>query len=235
MGNLAHEYKGTFAGALERAEQALQSVQAEALAKSHAEWLAGSQNELERLCHSLREEHRRALQVLAQEIRTEYHVALAQSAEEDRAAHLERDTELTKRLFAQAGEFLAKWQAGAEARLTDLERRLSAEFQGHLGEHQAQVLSLHQANLTARYEHWLALCTERLAAAKGELAGDFAGLPAELKTGMRNEYKADLVTFREQMYGEYRGRLGKLADDLAAKHTSALAAAVTPPATRQRR
>ncbi|MBT9177556.1 MAG: hypothetical protein DDT20_01891 [Firmicutes bacterium] len=87
------------------------------------------------------------------------------------------------------------------------------------------MLTLHTQHLAKQHEHWLALCTERIGAAKGELADAFAGVLSELRTGMLTEYTLSLSVLKEQMHVEYRGRLGRLADELTAKHASSLAAA----------
>ena len=236
LGNLAHDYKGTFASALERAEQALLSVHAEALSASHAEWLAKSRGELVHLCDTLREEYRTALRALAEEMRTEYQVALAQATEQETTVRRERDSELTRRLSAHAEGFLAEWQTSAGARLTALERHLSEQCREHLAEHESTVRSLHAEQLAKQHERWLALCMERLGAAKGELAEAFADVLSELKTGMLAEYTASLFALKDQVYVEYRGRLGRLADELAAKQRQKEPEPPkTPPVTRPRR
>lgn len=227
MRDLARDYQAAFALALERAEQAQKDVHASALALSHAEWLAESKRELTCLRAAVRDEINVALKALAQEMQSLYREGLGQAAEQDKDAREARDRELFMLLSARVEESLARSQTEVNAHLTAVERHLTALCREHLTEQQSALRVVHEQHLAGQYEQWLARCEERLTGATGELSNAFAGLLAELKVGMLTDYTVKIETLRDQMHLDYRHRLGKLAEELTAKHTSTLTALVS--------
>ncbi|MBS3936955.1 MAG: hypothetical protein KGZ50_00075 [Peptococcaceae bacterium] len=127
----------------------------------------------------------------------------------------------TSLLEAQLGRWDVVWetsQAGLQEQIETFQKQVEMALEGKMQVQQAKVVTANQQSIQELYASWTMATGVKLAEIEEVLQNAIKRNVAGIVTDMEEEYVARLDSLKGDAYREYRGRLGKIVEELVERH-----------------